>query len=148
MARDASFTGIEGEVNFNVMESDDSSLEFGVFGDLVNAEFDSGGYVPRIPAAKLGAKLRWFGENWSVHLHATRVEEQEDVAELELPTGGYTLLSLYADYHWTVAGDSSLELFLRGQNLLDEEIRNHASFLKNYGPEPGRGVMVGVRFEY
>ncbi len=148
MARDASFTGIEGEVNFNVMESDDSSLEFGVFGDLVNAEFDSGGYVPRIPAAKLGAKLRWFGENWSIHLHATRVEEQEDVAELELPTGGYTLLSLYADYHWTVAGDSSLELFLRGQNLLDEEIRNHASFLKNYGPEPGRGVMVGVRFEY
>ena len=61
MARDASFTGIEGEVNFNVMESGDSSLEFGVFGDLVNAEFDSGGYVPRIPAAKLGAKLRWFG---------------------------------------------------------------------------------------
>lgn len=33
-----------------VMESDDSSLEFGVFGDLVNAEFHSGGYVPRLPA--------------------------------------------------------------------------------------------------
>ena len=148
LARDASFTGIEGEITFNLMESDDSSLAFGVFGDLVNAEFDSGGNVPRIPAAKLGAELRWFGENWSVHLHATRVREQDDVAELELPTNAYTLVSLYADYHWDVGDDSSLEVFLRGKNLLDEEIRNHVSFLKNHAPEPGRGVMLGVRFEY
>ena len=147
-ARDARFTGIEGEVSFNVMEGEDTSLALGVFGDLVNAEFDSGGYVPRIPASKIGAELRWFGDNWSVHLHATRVNEQEDVAELELPTDGYTLLSLYADYHIDVGEDSSLEVFLRGENLLDEEIRNHVSFLKNYAPEPGRGVMVGVRFEY
>ncbi|MYC60079.1 MAG: TonB-dependent receptor [Gammaproteobacteria bacterium] len=148
LARDASFTGIEGEVSFNIMEGEDSSLALGVFGDMVNAEFDSGGYVPRIPASKIGAELRWFGDNWSIHLHATRVNEQEDVAELELPTDGYTLLSLYADYHFDVGEDSSLEVFLRGENLLDEEIRNHASFLKNYAPEPGRGVMVGVRFEY
>ncbi len=148
LSRDARFTGIEGEVSFNVMEGGDSSLSLGVFGDMVNAEFDSGGYVPRIPASKIGAELRWFGDNWSVHLHATRVNEQEDVAELELPTDGYTLLSLYADYHFDVGEDSSLEVFLRGENLLDEEIRNHVSLLKNYAPEPGRGVMVGVRFEY
>jgi len=146
--RDARFTGIEGEVSYNVMEGEDSSLSLGVFGDMVNAEFDSGGYVPRIPASKIGAELRWFGDNWSIHLHATRVNEQEDVAELELPTDGYTLLSLYADYHFDVGEDSSLEVFLRGENLLDEEIRNHVSLLKNYAPEPGRGVMIGVRFEY
>ena len=70
------------------------------------------------------------------------------MAELELPTDGYTLLSLYADYHFDMGGDSSLEVFLRGENLLDEEIRNHVSLLKNYAPEPGRGVMAGVRFEY
>ena len=148
MSRDASFAGIEGEISFDVMEGEDSTLALGVFGDLVNAEFDSGGYVPRIPAAKIGAELRWYGEDWSIHLHATRVQEQEDTAELELPTGAYTLLSLYADYHWDVGEDSSIEVFLRGENLLDEEIRNHASFLKHYAPEPGRGVMAGVRFEY
>ena len=148
LARDATFSGIEGEVSFNVMEGDNSSLALGVFGDMVNAEFESGGYVPRIPASKVGAELRWFGDNWSIHLHATQVHEQEDAAELELPTDGYTLLSLYADYHFDVGEDSSLEVFLRGENLLDEEIRSHVSFLKNYAPEPGRGVMFGVRFEY
>lgn len=148
LARDARFTGIEAEVSFNVVEGDNSSLALGLFGDMVNAEFDSGGYVPRIPASKIGAELRWFGGDWSMHLHVTRVSEQEDAAELELPTGGYTLLSFYADYHWDVGEDSSLEVFLRGENLLDEEVRNHVSFLKNYAPEPGRGIMAGVRFEY
>jgi len=148
LQRDARFTGIEGKASFNVMEGEASSLSLGVFGDMVNAEFNSGGYVPRIPASKFGAEMRWQGEAWSVNLRATRVNEQEDVAELELPTDGYTLLSLSADYHFDLGGDSSLELFLRGDNLLDEEIRNHVSLLKNYAPEPGRSVMAGVRFEY
>ncbi len=148
LARDARFSGIEGEVSFNVMEGENSSLALGFFGDMVNAEFDSGGYVPRIPASKVGAELRWFGDDWSVHLHVTRVQEQEDVAELEVPTDGYTSLSFYADYHWDVGGDRSLEVFLRGENLLDEEIRSHVSFLKDFAPEPGRGVTAGVRFEY
>jgi iron complex outermembrane receptor protein len=47
-----------------------------------------------------------------------------------------------------VAGDSEFKLFARGDNLLDEEIRNHASFLRNYAPEAGRGITLGVRFEY
>ena len=148
LQRDARFTGIEGEVSFKVMEGGDSSLTLGVFGDMVNAEFDSGGYVPRIPASRVGAELRWLGGNWSVNLRATQVNEREDVAELELPTDGYTLVSLYADYNFDVGGDSSLQVFLRGENLLDEEIRNHVSLLKNFAPEPGRGVMAGIRFEY
>ena len=148
LQQDARFTGIEGEVSFNVMEGEDSSLSLGVFGDMVNAEFDSGGYVPRIPASRAGAELRWSGDSWSINLRATQVNEQEDVAELELPTDGYTLVSLYADYRFDFGEDSSLEVFLRGDNLLDEEIRNHVSLLKNFAPEPGRGVMAGLRFEY
>ncbi len=148
LQRDARFSGIEGEVSFHVMEGEGSSLSLGVFGDMVNAEFDTGGYVPRIPASKVGAELRWFGSNWSINLRATEVNEQKDVAELELPTGGYTLVSLYADYHFDIGGDSSLQVFLRGENLLDEEIRNHVSLLKNYAPDPGRGVMAGFRLEY
>ena len=148
LQRDARFTGIEGEVSFNVMEGEGSSLSLGVFGDMVNAEFDSGGYVPRIPASKIGTELSWSGDNWSINLRATQVHEQEDAAELELPTDGYTLVSLYADYRFDFGGDSNLQVFLRGENLLDEEIRNHVSLLKNYAPEPGRGVMAGFRFEY
>ncbi len=147
-ARDATFTGVEGELSFTLMEQDFATLEMKVFGDLVHAGFDRGGDVPRIPAAKFGAEFRYYGNDWSMHLHATRVDEQDHNGVNELPTDGYTLLSFYGDYHWVIAGDSQLKLFVRGDNLLDEKVRNHASFLKNYAPEPGRGFTLGVRFDY
>lgn len=148
LARDAVFTGLEGRVSFDLLETDAGTLAFGLFGDLVNAEFDAGGNVPRIPPAKLGAELRYFGPSWTMHLHATRAFDQDDAGDLELPTEAYTSVSLYADYHWLLAGDSELTVFLKGDNLLDEQIRNHASLLKHYAPEPGRGFRLGVRFEY
>ncbi|MFK7863969.1 MAG: TonB-dependent receptor, partial [Pseudohongiellaceae bacterium] len=148
LQQDATFTGIEAEVSVALYESNGVNAELSLFGDVVHADLGSGEGVPRIPPAKLGAELRYFGDNWSAHLHATRVLEQRDQGALELPTDGFTLVSLYADYHMPIAGDSELKLFARGDNLLDEEIRNHASFLRNFAPEPGRGVTVGLRFEY
>ena len=147
-AQDATFTGLEAEVSVSLLSSDSLNAEFSLFGDVVNAEFDAGGNVPRIPPAKVGAELRYFGNNWSAHVHATRVLSQTDQGALELETDAYTLLSLYADYHVQVGGDSEFKLFARGDNLLDEEIRNHASFLRNFAPEAGRGITLGVRFEY
>ncbi len=148
LARDAEFRGLEGEIAFNLMENDNTTIELRLFGDMVDAEFASGGNVPRIPAAKIGAELHFFGPQWSFHVHVMEVDDQDDAAELELPTDGYTNVSMYADYHWNFGNDSELKLFVRGNNLLDDEIRNHASFLRNFAPEPGRGVMVGLRLEY
>ena len=145
--KDATFKGVEGEVTLNLLDTSEGSLAFSVFGDLVDAEFDRGGNIPRIAPSKAGAKLRYFGNDWSLHLHITRYGEQDDVGELELATPGYTLISVYADYHLSV-GNSDLKLFVRGDNLRDEEIRNHTSFLKNYAPEAGRGVTLGVRFDF
>lgn len=148
LARDASFRGLEGEISVNLMENQNGTLAFNVFGDLVDAEFDSGANVPRVPASKIGAGLRYFGSNWSMHVHVTDVNEQDQAGDLELETDGYTLVSVYADYHLSFSNDSELKLFVRGDNLLDEEVRNHASLLKNFSPEPGRGMTMGLRFEY
>ena len=146
--RDVIFTGLEAEVNFTLASNDRYNAEMGFFGDMVSAELNTGGNLPRIPTSKIGTELRFFGNNWSTHLHVTRFNRQSDVSRLELETDGYTLVSLYADYHLSVGTDSEVKMFLRGDNLLNEKIRNHASFLKNYSPEFGRGVTLGLRFEY
>jgi iron complex outermembrane receptor protein len=147
-ARDAQFRGVEGRVIFNVLASDRFSMNWSLTGDVVNAEFDAGGKVPRIPAAKLGTKLEFFGEQWTVHAHAFKVSQQDDIGEFELATDGYTLLSVYADYHWDISDSGELKLFLRCENLLDEEIRNHASLLKSYAPEAGRSFRIGLRYRH
>lgn len=148
LQQDATFRGVEAELTFTLARTDSYNGELTLFGDMVDAELDAGGNVPRIPAAKFGTEIRYFGDNWSTHLHVTRVNDQDDVGRLELETEGYTLVSIYADYHVAVGGDSELKLFARGDNLLDEQVRNHASFLRNFSPEAGRGVTVGVRYEY
>ena len=145
---DATFRGLEAELSLDLGSHFENNLELGIFGDLVRAEFDAGGNVPRIPPAKLGTELRWYGADWSLGLRATRFAKQDQTSAFELPTEAYTLLSLYGDYHLLVGGDSELSFYLRGDNLLDESIRNHASYLKNYAPEAGRGVTLGMRFEY
>lgn len=148
LARDAEFRGIEAEVSFDLVNNDDGTLNLRLFGDMVDADFDAGGNVPRIPAGKIGAELSYFAPVWSAHVHVTSVGDQDDTGELELSTDGYTNLSLYADYHLGLGNDSELKLFVRGDNLLDEEIRTHNSFLKNFAPEPGRSFTLGLRFEY
>ena len=76
------------------------------------------------------------------------MDSQSDLASNETASDGYHLLSLYGDYHLDVGRGGSLLLFARGNNLLDETIRNHTSLLKDVAPAPGRGVEVGLRLEF
>jgi iron complex outermembrane receptor protein len=39
-------------------------------------------------------------------------------------------------------------IFLRGRNLLDEQIRNSTSFLRSFSPEPGRSIELGVELTF
>ena len=60
---------------------------------------------------------------------------------------GYTLVDAGLTYHWDVGG-AGWEAFLEGRNLGDEEIREHASFLKDIAPQPGRGVRAGFSYRF
>jgi hypothetical protein len=39
-------------------------------------------------------------------------------------------------------------LFIKGNNLLDKKIRNHASPVKDFAPEPGISFDGGLRFSF
>jgi iron complex outermembrane receptor protein len=51
-------------------------------------------------------------------------------------------------YRLALAGASEAMLFLRGSNLTDQEVRNSASFLRDFAPEPGRSFETGVRLMF
>ena len=74
-----------------------------------------------------------------------RYARQDDVAEYESETPGYTLVNANLAWHLDTSGGQAWELFVDGSNLLDEEARPHTSFLKDQAPLPGRNFSAGVR---
>ena len=127
-------------------DSNSSHLHLSVFTDLVNAEEDtSGANLPRIPPARFGLGLHGGWNRLNASLDATFAADQDDVAENELATDGYTLLNLSLSYTFA---DPNVYVFIRGSNLLDEEIRQHTSPLKDIVPLPGRSLQAGLRFEF
>jgi len=53
-----------------------------------------------------------------------------------------------AQYHLATFQDSEVMFFARGKNMLNENIRNSTSYLRNFAPEPGRSAEIGIRVSY
>lgn len=114
-------------------------------GDYVHAtDLDTGNPLPRITPLRYSASINYDGEHWSGSIEGQRVNRQYRAAEFETSTPGYTFLNANLGYKFRV-GATYNYVYLRGTNLLDEEARDHTSFLKEVLPLAGRGVVVGLR---
>ena len=61
-----------------------------------------------------------------------------------LKVPGYALLGLQTGIDFA----NGVSLFVDARNLTDEEAREHASFLKDIAPLPGRNLRVGVAYRF
>lgn len=141
---DARFTGFEAEGVWHIAETAVGHFDLQAFGDRVRARLERGGDLARIPQSRLGAELRWHHEAWRAGLGAIRYFEQDRVAEYETTSAAFTLWSAHVGYAFE-AGATSVEIYLKGENLGDEQARLHTSALKDRAPLPGRNIAGGVR---
>lgn len=82
------------------------------------------------------------------NLRLTRGEQLDHPGANEADTPAYVLLNLGVQYQVKVYQDAEVQVFARANNLLDENIRNSTSCLRNFAPEPGRGAQLGLRVNY
>jgi iron complex outermembrane receptor protein len=141
---DARFNGFEIELDKTLGEWDTGRWDLRLSADAVRARLDQGGDLPRIPASRLGAELRWEKHGWQARLGATRYADQDRVAGFERPSDGYTLVQAHLSYHFDI-NEVGWDVFLVGSNLTDREARPHTSLLKDLVPLPGRNLQFGVR---
>ncbi|MEM9595472.1 MAG: TonB-dependent receptor [Acidobacteriota bacterium] len=144
---DATFTGLEFQGRFELYDRDSHHVHLLVMGDMVDAELDRGGNLPRTPPLRLGTGVHYHGDRWNAAAEVRWIDDQDDVAENETPTEGYTLLGASLGYRMQIGGQV-LDLLLRGRNLTDEEARSHTSFLKNFAPLPGRNLTLSAKFRF
>jgi iron complex outermembrane receptor protein len=151
------FTGIKAEFKGVELEGKSmltDNLQLNVRGDYVDAkDKTNGGYVPRISPLKLGVGLKYEFDRFGARLDVLHAFKQDRVAinynyiaGKELITDAYTNISMMATYK--LPTQYNLEAFTKANNLLDEEIREHASFLKDIAPMGRRSIMFGLRGDF
>lgn len=141
---DATFTGAEATLALGLGEAMGASWRTDASLDVVRGELDGGADLPRIPpmSATAGVEAQWA--RVSARLEARWADAQGRVAAHELPTDSYTTIGLRVN----VALTDKVDLLLEGVNLTDEEVRVHASPLKDIAPLGGRGGRVALRAKF
>ena len=114
--------------------------------DFVRAKFDDGTNVPRIPPYRLGGGVYLRADGWFARINLLHAFAHTQIAPFETDTPGWNDLRAEVSYTKTldpaVYGASEVTLGLQGRNLLDDDIRNSASFKKDEILLPGRNVRL------
>ena len=145
--RNAVFAGYETEIKTNLYQAPQGNFSMTVFSDYVRGRFVQGNRddVPRMPPLRYGLELGFSNNVWNAALRYTRGEAQKHPGENETRTNSFHLLTASLDYQLKMGRWGDLWLFAKASNLLNDEIRNSVSFLRNFAPEPGRSFILGVR---
>jgi iron complex outermembrane receptor protein len=151
--RDATFRGGEFQSQLDV-----GPLNGGIWGienqfDVVRATFSDGTNVPRIPPVRAGGGLFWRDANWLARINLLHAFAQNDIAPIgETPTAGYNLLKAEISYRTKLGpswfGAREMMVGLVGNNLLNENIRNHVSYTKDEVLMPGIGVRAFANLKF
>lgn len=138
---DVTFVGGE----FNLAYEITDGLAINTMADRVRADD-----LPRIPADRIGLGVEMStmalfssSSDWRLFAQWLQVQKQDQVADNEEVTLGHDLVSLGLSYE-KIYSQHELGLDIKVNNLLDEEIRQHTSFVKEQAPQPGRNISLAI----
>lgn len=146
----AKFKGFEAQAKFRVYEGA-GDLDWSLRGDYVRATDDStGSPLPRIAPARIGTGFEYQFNRLQSKLDILRGFKQDRLAAHETATDGYTLVNATISYQLSPIFHQAfhLEAFAKARNLLNEDIRDHSSYLKEIAPMGGRSLLIGIRGEF
>jgi len=119
---------------------------FRAFADAARGRLEGIGNAPRMAPSRLGLEGTYAAGAWSAFASLLRVMRQDRIAQAqETATPGYTRLDAGLQYRIGHGGQAATTLFLQANNLLDQDMRVHTSFIKDAAPLPGRSLTAGVR---
>ncbi len=145
---DATLRGVEAELSYNLNEPG----WFGrLFADSSRGKLDQLGNLPLQPTTRTGLNVGYQDSRWRSTLSVLHADAHRRIASSSLsqetPTDAYTRVDASISYVQRYA-NADLTWFLLARNLLNEDIRLSTSLLKDYVPQPGRNVVIGVRTRF
>lgn len=140
----ARFVGFEFDGDWSLGTVADGNLSLQTNLDWVRAELDAGGDVPRLPPLTGTLGIAWSDSDAEYYTRVTVADDQDRPGENEEATRSWSRWDLGGEWRLNAFGaDAVLSLAMR--NITDEEIRLSTSWLREYAPEPGRSLNLGIR---
>ena len=136
--QDADFIGAEAELRYDFEPNASGHWQVFGFGDIVDAELADNTDVPLLPPKRVGLGLDWDSQGLAANVLWIHAYKQDNIAPFETPTPGYDLLNAELTYTVPTTSQFDWQVYLQGQNLMDEDIRNSTSYLKDFAPQIGR----------
>ncbi|HII3714483.1 TonB-dependent receptor domain-containing protein [Pasteurella multocida] len=127
--------------------------------------------APRVPPARFGFRTNWqITENLSTsfeyiyvfrqdktmapkekrNIHGELVKDEQTQKQVwfvtESPTPGHNMVNLSLDYMKKI-NNIDYHLFIQGNNLLNEKVYSHTSFLP-FVPQMGRNITMGMNVRF
>lgn len=146
VGEDATFKGFEVQGGFDVTRIGNFDIKVDGLAEYVRAKTESGN-LPRIPPFSVLTGIEAESDRFSLRAELDYASEQNKVDAFELPTDDYALVNLFASWKAPV-GTQPVRLSLSLHNAFDEDARQHASFLKDTVPLPGRNVRFSVSTQF
>ena len=84
---------------------------------------------------------------WGLRAEIDWAAAQNRTAEVELPTEGFVLVNLFATHNFDLA-EQNFSFKVSANNLLNDEARQHTSFLKDVLPLPGRNFKFSLAVDF
>ena len=141
IAEDASFQGFEVQVGNQVAKAGAFNVSVDGLAEYVRADTESGD-LPRIPPLSLLGGIEAESDLFKFRGEVDYASSQNRISEFELPTESYTLVNGFITWKYPAEQDVSLKLSVL--NLFNSEARQHASFVKDLVPLPGRNFRFSV----
>jgi len=145
--QDATYKGVELQIEIPLANFDGHDFKLNTFADYVRAQLKDDSNLPRIPASKIGLQLHYNFQDWSADLTWVHYNSQTKLGINELKTAGSEQVDMEVGYRLPIA-DKELFIFLKGNNLLDEDVRDHSSFIKDLAPRAARNFQLGLRYSF
>ncbi len=136
---DATLTGLEGSIESILTPH----VVGGLMGDMVRGTFAAGGDLPFIPAARIGASMRYDNAGWTLSGDVKHAFAQDKVSggTVDVPTKAYTVANMSAGYQVIVGGHVH-SVTVRVDNLADVRYYDASSRIKSFAPNPGRNAAL------
>ena len=154
-ATNAEFIGSELEATFHLLHpitadpsEHQNNLHWQIRADVVRArDTQTGLSLPRIPPFRLTNTLILEHGPFGARLEGIYAAPQSQLAMNEARTSSYFLVNLTLTYR-ILQGPTTLDVYVKGMNLTNEDAREHTSVLKDRVPLPGRGLVAGLKLTF